>query len=135
MSVDKCVASKNHGENIKTLSFQKTLGLSSAVLLHCQPMTDCYEFRFLVANLLPSIGFKMNFLVKWSAGRISKCINIIYNEITTSRWMSTGGKVRTQSAQKKNKHATQQQKQLNFNKPKIITHCIRNLQTTSWNWH
>ena len=37
-------------------------------LSHCQPMTTCCEFRFLVGtDLLPSTGFKMNFLVKWSA--------------------------------------------------------------------
>ena len=39
--------------------------------LYCQPMTDCCEFRFLVgADLLPSVGFKTNFMVKRSDGRI-----------------------------------------------------------------
>ena len=38
-------------------------------------MTDCCGFAILVvADLLPSTGFKMNFLVKWPAGRISKFI-------------------------------------------------------------
>ena len=37
--------------------------------LHCQPMTDCCEFRFLVgADLLPSTGFNMTFLVKYAGG-------------------------------------------------------------------
>ena len=41
----------------------------------CLPMMDCYEFWFLVvADLLSSTGFKMNFLVKWTAGGISKFI-------------------------------------------------------------
>jgi len=38
-------------------------------------MTDWFWFEILVgADLLPSTGFKMNFLVKWSAGGISKFI-------------------------------------------------------------
>ena len=38
-------------------------------------MTDWFWFKLLVgADLLPSTGFKMNFLDKWSAGRISKFI-------------------------------------------------------------
>ena len=42
---------------------------------HCQPMTDWFWFEILVGtNLLPSTGFMMNFLVKWSAGGISKFI-------------------------------------------------------------
>ena len=41
--------------------------------LHCQPMTDWRCSEILVkADLLPSTGFKMNFLVKCSAGGISK---------------------------------------------------------------
>ena len=38
-------------------------------------MTNCCEFRFLVgADLLPATGFRMNFLLKCSAGGISKFI-------------------------------------------------------------
>ena len=42
---------------------------------HCQPMINWCWFEILVgADLLPSTGFKMNFLIKWSAGVISKFI-------------------------------------------------------------
>ena len=42
---------------------------------HCQSMTKCCEFRFLVwAELLWFTGSKMNFLDKWPVGRISEFI-------------------------------------------------------------
>ena len=42
---------------------------------HCQTMTDWFWFELHIgADLLPSTGCKMNFLIKWSACRISKFI-------------------------------------------------------------
>ena len=41
--------------------------------LHCQLMTDCYEFRCLVGvDQMSSTGYKIKFLIEWFAGRISK---------------------------------------------------------------
>ena len=57
------------------ITYLNMWGVLSRTFSSLQPMTDWSGFRILVgADLLPSTGFKMNFLVKWSAGGISKFI-------------------------------------------------------------